>query len=58
MQFLFVIFMMALSAAIGSLSTWIFLMNRYAGRPVDWATMGFAFAMTAALLGALLHHPL
>lgn len=30
---------LVLGAGIGSISTWLYLMSKYAGRPVDWVSL-------------------
>ena len=43
-----------LGGAIGSVSTWLYMMRKHAGRPIDWTVIGLTFALTMALGGALL----
>jgi biotin transporter BioY len=47
---------LVLGAGIGSISTYLYLMNKYAGRPVDWNVIALTFALTMALSGALMMH--
>lgn len=42
---------LAIGGGIGHCGTWIFLMNKYAGRPVGWQTIISTFSVTLALLG-------
>lgn len=40
-------------ACIGSLATWLYLMDKYGGRPINWSAIARTFALTLAILSVL-----
>ena len=53
MIFTFFLIGCLLGLGIGSLGMWIYLMNKYAGRPVDWSGIWSGLWMTCGAFAVL-----
>lgn len=54
MAFVWLLAGMILGGGIGHCITWLYLMNKYAGRPVAWGTIIEITAISISVVGALL----